>query len=141
LVRRAAQRGKRFELRGDAIRARGAPRGQPPQRKEPSAGPPDILYHACTDEQVRQYLAEGALRVQGGARPLFLSDDETQAWRAAHRMTGERRGMTGERRGMTGERRGTTGEGRGMTGERPGTTGERPGTTGERPGTTGESRG
>ncbi|MCA9494904.1 MAG: NUDIX domain-containing protein [Myxococcales bacterium] len=83
LVRQAATRGKRFEVHRDEVRLR---RGRP---NGPGSSPPDILYHACTEEQVRTYLAEGIVRVQGGARPVFLSDDETQAWRAAHRMASE----------------------------------------------------
>ena len=45
------------------------------------AGPPDILYHACTEDHVQHYLREGAIRTPTG-RPVFLSDDESQAFGA-----------------------------------------------------------
>jgi RNA:NAD 2'-phosphotransferase (TPT1/KptA family)/8-oxo-dGTP pyrophosphatase MutT (NUDIX family) len=82
-VRRIAQRAKRLEVVGDSVRA---------IRRGPTLpnSPPDILYHACTAEQLERYRTEGAIR-SGNGRPVFLSDDETQAWRAAHRMGGEPR--------------------------------------------------
>ena len=73
----------RFELRGDRIRA-------VRDRHPPRPGAPDILYHACTAEMVSEYRSMGALRHPGG-RPSWLSADEGQAWRAAHRMDGEPR--------------------------------------------------
>lgn len=88
VVRRAAERGRRFEVIGECVRAMS--KGQLPA---PSA--PDILYHACTADQVRRYRQEGILRTPNG-KPVFLSDDESQAWRAAHRMGGG--GMGGEPR-------------------------------------------
>jgi RNA:NAD 2'-phosphotransferase (TPT1/KptA family)/8-oxo-dGTP pyrophosphatase MutT (NUDIX family) len=83
VVRRVAERGRRFEVLGECVRA---------VQKAPAAAPvaPDILYHACTAEQVRRYRQEGAVRTANN-KPVFLSDDEGQAWRAAHRMGGEPR--------------------------------------------------
>lgn len=52
--------------------------------------PPDILYHACTADQVERYRGAGGIRPSNG-RAVYLSDDESQAWRAAHRMGGEPR--------------------------------------------------
>lgn len=75
---------RRFEVVETRIRA--VRERRPPPR--PKA--PDILYHACTAEQVEQYRAEGAVRT-GDQRPVWLSADESQAWRAAHRMSGEPR--------------------------------------------------
>ncbi len=95
LVRRTATRGRAFQLEGDAVRV--ASRGwkhQPPPDGGPvprqPASSPDILYHACTADQVEAYVRDGAIRLSSG-RPVFLSDDESQAWRAAHRMDGEPR--------------------------------------------------
>ncbi len=81
LLARIAGEGRRLELRDDKVRAR---------RKERPVNPPDILYHACTQEQIDRFLREGAVRLPGN-RPVFLSDDECQAWRAAHRMGGHPR--------------------------------------------------
>lgn len=80
VVREVALRGRRFQLEGDLVRAR-------PKGASPSGGvqTPDILYHACTGEQVARYLEAGAVRPPDD-RPVFLSDDEGQAWRTAHRM-------------------------------------------------------
>lgn len=81
-VRLVAERGRRFELVGEEVRA---------SRRVPLPnGAPDILYHACTAEQVERYQAEGIVRTASG-KPVFLSDDESQAWRAAHRMDGDPR--------------------------------------------------
>jgi 8-oxo-dGTP pyrophosphatase MutT (NUDIX family) len=85
-LRRVVRRARRLELKGDAVRAR-LRRDAEPSARLPSA--PDILYHACTAEQVRGYEAAGALRLE--SRPIFLSDDECQAWRVAHRLGGEPR--------------------------------------------------
>lgn len=81
LLMRIAGDGRRLELRDGRVRAR---------RRERPVHPPDILYHACTQDQVERYLREGAVRLPGN-RPVFLSDDESQAWRAAHRMVGHPR--------------------------------------------------
>jgi len=79
----------RFEIRGERIRAvRDRHPTKRPPRQRPSS--PDILYHACTDDQVAAYRSEGALRSADG-RPVWLSSDEGQAWRAAHRMDGSPR--------------------------------------------------
>jgi RNA:NAD 2'-phosphotransferase (TPT1/KptA family)/8-oxo-dGTP pyrophosphatase MutT (NUDIX family) len=82
-LRRVVRRARKLELKGDAVRHRdrGAPDG--------AQGPPDILYHACTAQQVRAYEAGGAVRLE--SRGVFLSDDEAQAWRVAHRLRGEPR--------------------------------------------------
>lgn len=81
----------RFQCAGDKIRANREP---PPARRKPSQGdalrrdlPPDILYHATTEDQVRRVLDAGVLTVPEG-RQLFLSADEAQAWRVAHRLQG-----------------------------------------------------
>lgn len=81
-VRQIAERGRRFELFDGAVRA--------VRRNHPVHQAPDILYHACTSEQVERYQQEGFIRTSSG-KPVFLSDDESQAWRAAHRMGGEPR--------------------------------------------------
>lgn len=75
-----AARVKRFEIDGERIRA------QEDRRQSRRICPPDILYHACTDATVAVGKATGSL--EGGGRPLFLSADEAQAWRVAHRMKG-----------------------------------------------------
>ena len=72
------QRHQRFDLHKDRVRTR---------NKSPAAYTPDILYHACTQQQVERYLKQGAVRLPGN-RPVFLSDDECQAWRVAHRLGG-----------------------------------------------------
>lgn len=68
----------RFEIRENRIRAlhRTFPR---------RTYVPDILYHATTADQVEQYLAEGRV-LPGRGRGVYLSEDESQAWRAAHRL-------------------------------------------------------
>jgi putative RNA 2'-phosphotransferase len=83
LVRTA--RVQRFEVVHTRIRAVRERRAPPPR---PVA--PDILYHACTADQVDRYRAQGCLRA-ADQRPVWLSTDESQAWRAAHRMSGEPR--------------------------------------------------
>ncbi len=70
-------RARRFEVVDGRIRALDRSRGRP------GAHPPDICYHATTQDTVDRYVAQGHL---GGARPIHLSSDEAQAWRAAHRM-------------------------------------------------------
>lgn len=81
LVRSA--RVSRFEIRDDRIRA--------VQRAPARRGvAPDILYHATTAEQVEQYLAEGRVLPLRG-RGVYLSEEESQAWRAAHRLGGSPR--------------------------------------------------
>ena len=51
---------------------------------------PDICYHACTAEQVERYQQQGTIQAPG-SRSILLSNNETQAWRAAHRLGGEPR--------------------------------------------------
>jgi 8-oxo-dGTP pyrophosphatase MutT (NUDIX family) len=80
---RVVRRARRLELKGDAVRTRDQAGGH---RLHAT---PDILYHACTTQQVRSYEAAGAVRLE--SRSIFLSDDETQAWRVAHRLRGEPR--------------------------------------------------
>lgn len=77
---------KRFELDGDRIRAmsRGEERRDVDHRR---VQPPDILYHATTDEQVERIVSTGHLSA-GSDRHIFLSADEAQAWRVAHRLSG-----------------------------------------------------
>ncbi|MEM6926597.1 MAG: NUDIX domain-containing protein [Myxococcota bacterium] len=70
-----ARRHRRFDLQNGRVRAR------------ERSNAPDIVYHACTQTQVDRYLSQGSVRLPGG-RPVFMSDDESQAWRAAHRMGG-----------------------------------------------------
>ncbi len=72
-----ARHHRRFDLRDDRVRT----------RLREGVQAPDILYHACTQAQIDKYRGQGAVRLPGG-RPVFLSDDENQAWRAAHRMKG-----------------------------------------------------
>ncbi|MEZ4319015.1 MAG: RNA 2'-phosphotransferase [Myxococcota bacterium] len=69
---------KRFEIEGERIRA------LVDRRQKRRTTPPDILYHACTEGQIERAMAAGHLAASG--RPLFLSSDEPQAWRVAHRM-------------------------------------------------------
>ncbi|MCB9678448.1 MAG: RNA 2'-phosphotransferase [Alphaproteobacteria bacterium] len=69
---------KRFEIEDGKIRA------QVDRRQKRRSTPPDILYHACTASQIEKARGAGFLAAHG--RPLFLSADEAQAWRVAHRM-------------------------------------------------------
>jgi putative RNA 2'-phosphotransferase len=77
----------RFEVNGDRIRAARERRVAtvPPRTKAP-----DILYHACTADMIQRYHSEGGIRSFDG-KPVWLSADEGQAWRAAHRMHGDPR--------------------------------------------------
>jgi 8-oxo-dGTP pyrophosphatase MutT (NUDIX family)/RNA:NAD 2'-phosphotransferase (TPT1/KptA family) len=84
-VLRVAARSRKFELSSDRSGVRPMRRSQPAP-----VSTPDILYHACTADQVERYLERGQLHAPGG-KQVFLSDDESQAWRAAHRMRGEPR--------------------------------------------------
>lgn len=68
----------RLESQGGRIRGR---------HRDRTVVPPDILYHACTQHQMERYSEQGAVRLPGN-RHVFLSADEAQAWRAAHRMDG-----------------------------------------------------
>lgn len=70
---------RRFEIVEGRIRALDRSHGHP------SATPPDICYHATTQESVDRYLQQGHVGARRG-RSIFLSHDEAQAWRAAHRM-------------------------------------------------------
>ncbi len=77
-VREVAERHQEFDVYNDRVRSR---------EPEPESHVPDILYHACTQRQVDRYVKQGAVRLPGN-RPVFLSDDECQAWRVAHRLGG-----------------------------------------------------
>jgi putative RNA 2'-phosphotransferase len=72
---------RRFEISDGRIRAMDRSRGNP------TAYPPDICYHACTQMQVDRYREQGHVGAPRG-RSILLSPDESQAWRAAHRMGG-----------------------------------------------------
>lgn len=75
-----AARVKRFEIEGDTMRVRAD------RRAKPKVTPPDILYHATSQELIDEARAAGHLKLSG--RPLHLSADEAQAWRVAHRRDG-----------------------------------------------------
>jgi len=70
---------RRFEISEGRIRALDRSGGHP------RATPPDVVYHACTDRQERQYREQGFVSA-GGNRSIYLSGSEPHAWRAAHRM-------------------------------------------------------
>ncbi len=72
---------KRFEIVDSRIRA------QADRRQKRRATPPDILYHATTNTRIEN--ARRMRHLGGGGKPLFLSADEGQAWRVAHRMKTE----------------------------------------------------
>lgn len=75
LLASPVQRVVRFEIVETRIRALYRPAGLPT---------PDLLFHATTDLHLAAAAAAGALT--GGRRKLLLSADESQAWRAAHRL-------------------------------------------------------
>ena len=75
---------RRFEVTDDRIRALRGGGGRNTVRL------PDICYHACTAEQVERYQQQGTIQA-AGSRAILLSNNETQAWRAAHRLGGEPR--------------------------------------------------
>jgi putative RNA 2'-phosphotransferase len=83
-VRAIIADGGRFELRGDEVRAGSGPR---PAKKGPRPNTPEILYHATTEDEVRRVVAAGLLAA-GEDKPVFLSADESHAWRVAHRLGG-----------------------------------------------------
>lgn len=74
---------ERFEISGTRIRAI-------QRQRSHRLWTPDILYHAATAGQVEQYLREGRISA-GRKRSVFLSADEVQAWRTAHRLGGSPR--------------------------------------------------
>jgi 8-oxo-dGTP pyrophosphatase MutT (NUDIX family) len=61
------------------------PRAAPPAARSTST--PDILYHATTDAEIQRIREHGRLSA-GQDRHVFLSSDESQAWRVAHRLNG-----------------------------------------------------
>jgi putative RNA 2'-phosphotransferase len=77
---------QRFELQDTAIRATTRPlrSGQGP-RRQPRVQPPDILYHATTEGELRRITEQGLLAA-GRDKFVYLSDDEAHAWRVAHRL-------------------------------------------------------
>lgn len=77
---------RRFELTDGRIRA--IRKGEERRAQEPRrCQPPDILYHATTDDQVDRVRTTGVLSA-GSDRHVFLSSDEAHAWRVAHRLPG-----------------------------------------------------
>jgi putative RNA 2'-phosphotransferase len=68
----------RFEIQDGRIRA------TRPQRNSRGFSP-DIIYHAATQEQVDHYVIQGKVELPA-SRSIYLSTDEGQAWRAAHRL-------------------------------------------------------
>jgi RNA:NAD 2'-phosphotransferase (TPT1/KptA family)/8-oxo-dGTP pyrophosphatase MutT (NUDIX family) len=96
LVRASASGG--FEFADGRVRLSNAEDGQEPSQSRGRAGrdaneprpathTPDILYHATTEAEVFRIRQSGRLSA-GSDRHVFLSADEAQAWRVAHRMTG-----------------------------------------------------
>lgn len=78
---------QRFEIEEGRIRAL---RRDDERRDEARrVHPPDILYHATTDDQIGRMRAARQLSA-GAERQVYLSSDEAQAWRVAHRLTGGR---------------------------------------------------
>ncbi len=75
---------RRFEIVDGRIRALDRSGGHP------RATPPDIVYHACTEKQEARYREQGFVSA-GENRSIYLSNNEAQAWRAAHRMGGSPR--------------------------------------------------
>ena len=78
---------RRFEISGERIRALQRPQAR---RGSHRVWTPDILYHATTAKAVDTALDKGHLEMPDG-RAVFMSNDEAQAWRAAHRFTGSPR--------------------------------------------------
>ncbi len=79
-------RPRRFELHDSQIRAirREQEKRDQDQRR---VQPPDILYHATTADQIEKIQKDRSLSA-GSDRHVFLSADESQAWRVAHRLHG-----------------------------------------------------
>jgi RNA:NAD 2'-phosphotransferase (TPT1/KptA family)/8-oxo-dGTP pyrophosphatase MutT (NUDIX family) len=76
--------GQRFELRDTVVRAVESA----PDSDQRACMPPDVLYHATTEDQLDIIRARGSLS-HGRGRMVYLSSNEAQAWRVAHR---QRRG-------------------------------------------------
>lgn len=78
-VRVVGKRAHRLEISGARIR-----------EHQPRRGPvvPDILFHATTTEVMAAVEAQGSLQ-PGARRRIYLSANEADAWRAAHRLAGE----------------------------------------------------
>lgn len=83
-VQRVGQRVERFEVSGARIRILA--------RRRPRVLQPDILFHATTASGVTRAARQG--RLMGHQGRVFLSSDEAQAWRAAHRLRGSPRVVT-----------------------------------------------
>jgi 8-oxo-dGTP diphosphatase len=75
---------RRFELIGARIRA-----VERPSVAHPRVIPPDILYYAGTDAEIPQLAASGLGQPGESNRVVYLSEDEAQAWRVAHRLAGD----------------------------------------------------
>jgi putative RNA 2'-phosphotransferase len=82
------QKVRRFDIQDGRIRALSR---EEEQRRDDGrrVQPPDILYHATTDDQIDRIRSSGTLSA-GADRHVFLSSDEAQAWRVAHRLPGGR---------------------------------------------------
>lgn len=81
----AEQRVRRFEIVDGRIRA--LAREEERRDEGRRVHPPDILYHATTEDQIDRIRSAGHLSA-GADRHVFLSSDEAQAWRVAHRLPG-----------------------------------------------------
>lgn len=79
---------RRFEITEERVRATRQPQrsGRGP-RRHPRCHTPDILYHATTAPQVEQTRRAGVLSA-GKDKFVYLSSDESHAWRVAHRLGG-----------------------------------------------------
>jgi putative RNA 2'-phosphotransferase len=74
---------RRFEVASGRIRAF-AKADEAPAKQHKRVVPPDILYHATSRDAVEEIRATGRLEA-GPDRYVYLSGNEAQAWRAAHR--------------------------------------------------------
>ena len=78
----------RFEITEERIRASQAPRRSNLEvQRHPRCQPPDILYHATTAPLMEQVRREGVLAA-GKDKFVYLSSEESHAWRVAHRLEG-----------------------------------------------------
>lgn len=67
---------RRFELVNGRVRAL--------QEEQRGQRPPDILYHATCESRIEGFIESGEINPPPG-KQLYLSVQESQAWRAAHR--------------------------------------------------------
>lgn len=77
---------RRFEQVEERIRALKREEERRDEAARRASLPPDILYHATTDDLIEQ-VRETRQLTAGPERQIFLSTDEAQAWRVAHRLT------------------------------------------------------